>query len=88
MSERVLKGMATLRAMTLWVVMFAGLALGETAPAPQPAGANQCQTKCNVAASECMKPCSADAKDGKKMLACLKACEVKNTQCKADCPKP
>jgi hypothetical protein len=75
--------------MTLWVVMLAGLAFGET-PTPPPSqqgAANQCQTKCNVTASECMKPCSADAKDGKKMLECLKSCEVKNTQCKAECPK-
>jgi len=80
--------MATLRGMTLWVVMLAGLAFGETPPTQSPpGGANQCQTKCNVTASECMKPCSADSKDGKKMLECLKTCETKNTQCKAECPK-
>ncbi len=51
-----------------------------------------CQSKCNLAASECMKSCMGDPKDaqrkekGEHLQDCLKQCEAQNTQCKQTCP--
>ncbi len=67
------------------LMVLATSAFAQQEPA-KPQADNQCQTKCNVQASACMKPCS-DEKDGEKMLACLKRCETANTQCKSTCTK-
>lgn len=51
-----------------------------------------CQTKCNVQASDCMKACTIDPKDAQrpelvnKMMNCLKACQSRMEGCKSTCP--
>ncbi len=51
-----------------------------------------CHSRCNLAASECMKACMGDPKDaqrkekGEHLQECLKQCEAQNTQCKQTCP--
>jgi hypothetical protein len=58
------------------------------------ADATTCSTKCNLAASDCMKACAGDPKDAQRperashLMQCLKTCEEQNRQCKAGCDKP
>ncbi|MGV3620340.1 MAG: hypothetical protein ACO1OB_05970 [Archangium sp.] len=56
-------------------------------------GSENCETKCNVQASDCMKACSIDPKQAQrpelvnKMMNCLKACQSRMEGCKVTCPK-
>lgn len=67
----------------LFLVVAATFAFAQQTP---------CTSKCNLAASECMKACMGDPKDaqrkekGAHLQECLKQCEAQNTQCKQGCP--
>ena len=66
-----------------FVVVAATFAFAQQSP---------CSSKCNLAASECLKSCMGEPKDAQKkekgehLQQCLKQCQAQNTQCKAGCP--
>ncbi len=69
----------------LFAVLAAPLGLAQS---QQP---SQCQTKCNLNASECMKACVGDPKDAQRpetanrIVNCMKSCEAQNNSCKTTC---
>lgn len=52
-----------------------------------------CEAKCNQQASECLKQCAGDPKDAskpdqaKRLMECLKTCEVEVKPCRDTCRK-
>jgi hypothetical protein len=78
----------TMRLVLFLVAFLAGFALAQSAPNGMP---SQCQTKCNLQGSECMKGCVGDPKDAAKpdksqhMVRCMKNCDDALRQCKSGC---
>jgi hypothetical protein len=52
-----------------------------------------CEAKCNQQASDCLKQCAGDPKDAskpdqaKRLMECLKTCEVEVKPCRDTCRK-
>ncbi len=76
-----------MRFVLLFSLLAATLAVAQQGPG------QQCQTKCNVQASDCMKTCIGDPKDAQRpesmnrLMNCMKSCESQNNQCKEGCGK-